>query len=105
QFSDRARHPKWREVNIVADMPGWTRFKPAADWLAEHRAVAEARDHVDTVSSSLARPDLKEAFERFMDNYTASGRKTLTPADQEALFTKFEQFLRTRGRANGGSTR
>jgi uncharacterized protein len=98
QFHDAARHPKWNEVNLAAEIPGWTRFKPAADWLAAHRVVAEARDHVDTVSSSLMRPDLKAAFEEFMDNYTASGRRPLTTRDQEALFTKFEQFLRTKSK-------
>jgi uncharacterized protein len=103
QFHDRARHPKWKEVNLAADIPGWTRFKPAADWLAEHRVITEARDHVDAVSSSLTRPDLKAAFQEFMDNYTASGRKSLTSRDQEALFTKFEQFLRTKSR--GQTTR
>ena len=29
QFQDSARHPKWREINIAAEIPGWTRFKPA----------------------------------------------------------------------------
>jgi uncharacterized protein len=103
QFHDRARHPKWKEVNLAADIPGWTRFKPAADWLAEHRVIAQARDHVDTTSGSLTRPDLKAAFEEFMENYTAAGRRTLTSRDQEALFTKFEQFLRTKAR--GQTTR
>ena len=96
--NDRARHPKWRDVSLTADIPGWTRFKPAADWLAEHRNVAEARDRVDAIAGSLARPDLKAAFEKFMDNYTASGNRTLTPTDQEALFTKFEHFLRAKPR-------
>jgi len=27
------RHPKWRDVNLAATAPGWTRFKPARDWL------------------------------------------------------------------------
>src|ERR1700724_1491271 len=34
QFHDGSRHPKWEEINLAADMPGWKRFKPAADWLA-----------------------------------------------------------------------
>jgi len=25
------RHPKWREVNLTAEVPGWTRFAPAAE--------------------------------------------------------------------------
>src|ERR1700760_4140437 len=37
QFDSPARHPKWREVNLAAEMPGWIRYKPAAEWLAAHR--------------------------------------------------------------------
>src|SRR5450432_3826232 len=33
QFNNPSRHPKWREVNLSAEMPGWVRFKPAAEWL------------------------------------------------------------------------
>ena len=39
-FNQGGRHPKWREINLWADMPGWTRFKPAAEWLAAHRSAA-----------------------------------------------------------------
>ena len=39
-FKESGRHPKWREINLWADIPGWTRFKPAAEWLAAHRAGA-----------------------------------------------------------------
>jgi TRAP transporter TAXI family solute receptor len=39
-FKGSGRHPKWREINLWADMPGWTRFKPAAEWLAAHRTAA-----------------------------------------------------------------
>lgn len=27
-------HPKWGQVDVRADVPGWRRFPPAADWLA-----------------------------------------------------------------------
>jgi TRAP-type uncharacterized transport system substrate-binding protein len=40
---DPARHPKWREVNIAAKVSGWTRFKPAQDWLDRKPGGAEAR--------------------------------------------------------------
>jgi TRAP-type uncharacterized transport system substrate-binding protein len=40
---DPARHPKWREVNIAAKVSGWTRFKPAQDWIDGRSGVAEAR--------------------------------------------------------------
>ena len=29
-FLQPPRHPKWREVNLAAQVPGWTRFTPAA---------------------------------------------------------------------------
>ena len=29
------RHPKWRDVNIAASMPGWSRFPAAEEWLAK----------------------------------------------------------------------
>ena len=28
-FLQPPRHPKWREVNLEAQVPGWTRFTPA----------------------------------------------------------------------------
>lgn len=40
---DPARHPKWREVNVAARVSGWTRFKPAQDWLDGKSSIAEAR--------------------------------------------------------------
>ncbi len=39
-FKESGRHPKWREINLWADIPGWTRFKPASEWLAAHRTAA-----------------------------------------------------------------
>ena len=35
-FRRPPRHPKWREVNIAAQLPGWTRFPAAQEWLARH---------------------------------------------------------------------
>jgi uncharacterized protein len=75
QFHDGARHPKWQEVILSADIPGWTRFKPAADWIAEHRVVA-----------------MKPAFERFVQD-----RKPVSDRDRETLFLEFEKFLRSQG--------
>ncbi len=34
------RHPKWKEVNLAAQVPGWTRFPPAQDWL-QRSAMAD----------------------------------------------------------------
>ena len=32
-FHEAPRHVKWREVNLAATLPGWTRFEPAQTWL------------------------------------------------------------------------
>jgi TRAP-type uncharacterized transport system substrate-binding protein len=79
QFHDGSRHPKWEEISLAAEMPGWTRFKPAADWLAEHQSVA-----------------LKPAFDQFVQNHAApSGQKGISDKDRELLFVKFQQFLQS----------
>jgi hypothetical protein len=31
EFLDPPRHPKWQEVNLAAQLPGWTRFRPAQE--------------------------------------------------------------------------
>src|SRR6202790_3391981 len=92
QFNSPSRHPKWREVNLAAEMPGWVRFKPAADWLAAHRNQAVSANPDSTLRQSS--PELRLAFEKFMQNYFAStGRKTLTTKEREMLFARFEKML------------
>ena len=43
EFKGPVRHPKWREVDLAADLPGWTRFRPAQEWL-DNRARFTSRD-------------------------------------------------------------
>jgi uncharacterized protein len=37
EFQKPPRHPKWREVNLAAILPGWTRFEAAQQWLDSQR--------------------------------------------------------------------
>lgn len=92
QFNNSARHPKWREINLAADMPGWVRFKPAADWLAAHRNQAVAA----SPAGRTAGPSLDEqrrAFEKFMETYASAGGRLLTLQDRETLFARFKESL------------
>jgi uncharacterized protein len=92
QFNNSSRHPKWREVNLSAEMPGWVRYKPAADWLAAHKNQAVSVNSGGTLDQSS--PELRLAFEKFMQKYaSSSGQKTLTTEEREALFAKFMKFL------------
>lgn len=40
RFQQAPRHPKWREVHLEAQVPGWSQFGPAAEWL-QRRAAPE----------------------------------------------------------------
>ena len=92
QFNNPSRHPKWREVNLSAEMPGWVRLKPAAEWLASHRNQAVSANPDNTLDQSS--PELKLAFEKFMQKYaSSSGQKTLSSSERELLFAKFMKFL------------
>ena len=89
QFHSDSRHPKWKEISLSAEVPGWTRFKPAADWLARHTVALQPRE-----GRSLA--DLRPAFDQFVANYTTStGRKALSPQEKQRLFADFTKFLET----------
>jgi TRAP-type uncharacterized transport system substrate-binding protein len=79
KFYDVSRHPKWREVNLAATVPGWTRFKPAQQWLDAHQTTA-----------SSPTTDLRRDFERFMKDYQrATGNRQLSPGEQDALYQEF----------------
>jgi TRAP-type uncharacterized transport system substrate-binding protein len=92
QFNSRSRHPKWREVNLGAEMPGWTRFKPAAEWLATNHGQPLA--NISDGALDQSSPELKSAFEKFMQNYASSSRrKTLSSPEREVLFAQFVKLL------------
>jgi TRAP-type uncharacterized transport system substrate-binding protein len=97
QFNNSSRHPKWREVNLAADMPGWVRFKAASDWLATHRNQAVSTNAVSPSSDStagLSSSELRLAFEKFMQTYaSSSGGRVLTNREREMLFAKFKESL------------
>jgi TRAP-type uncharacterized transport system substrate-binding protein len=93
RFHDAARHPKWSEINLSAEIPGWTRFKPAADWLVSHQVTASAQMPGGGGADQPA-SELKAAFERFIENNTATTRlKSLTASEREKLLAQFFRYL------------
>ena len=84
EFHNPARHPKWADVILGAEMPGWIRYKPAADWLAAHRPAP---------NNAVA---LRPAFDQFVQNYAqTNGQRPMSDRDREALFVKFQQFMQS----------
>lgn len=82
-------HPKWQEVNIAANVPGWVRYPPAEQWLQRNMQVATAPNP----------DDLKALFSRFVDERRqAGGGAPMTAADKEALFEQFRNWQRGQAR-------
>ena len=80
EFDKGARHPKWREVNIAAELPNWQRFEPAAEWLRDNRIAAHSGNR-----------QLEKQFMAFMAANGATGRP-LSEAEKKALFQRFLEW-------------
>jgi TRAP-type uncharacterized transport system substrate-binding protein len=79
-------HPKWREVNITAELPGWRRFPPAEEWLQRNIQVA----------SPPNLQDLKTIFSRFIDErQQAAGGQPMTQQEKDQLFGQFELWQKS----------
>jgi hypothetical protein len=75
------RHPKWREVDITADLPGWRRFPPAAQWVQRNARIA--------IAPNLE--GLKANFLRYLDDRRkARGDPPLSQQESDQLFDQFK---------------
>jgi TRAP-type uncharacterized transport system substrate-binding protein len=79
-------HPKWNEINIAAELPGWRRYAPADQWLQRNMQIAKAPN-----------PEmLRTMFSRFVDERRqAIGGGAMSPQDKDALFQQFQSWQRS----------
>jgi TRAP-type uncharacterized transport system substrate-binding protein len=75
KFQAPPRHPKWREVNLAATVPGWTRWAPAEELLQAMRA-----QQAQAAGSARAAAPNRIDFEK------------LSEAERERLFREFQQW-------------
>jgi TRAP transporter TAXI family solute receptor len=75
-------HPKWRETNVAAVLPGWTRFPPADAWLKRNRAALAARPQ----------------FDQFLTSRAGASSATGSAAERERMFQEFLKWRRGRSR-------
>jgi TRAP transporter TAXI family solute receptor len=76
EFQKPPRHPKWREANVAAVLPGWKRFEGAEEWLRAHAIVSDAdRGRFDNFlavrqqqaqPASLSGDERDQLFQEFM---------------------------------------
>jgi uncharacterized protein len=85
EFRKPPRHPKWREVNLAAKLPGWTRFDAAQAWLDNQQTQASAEQ-----PSGL--PQI------VVDGSTRQGAANASAPTSEALYQEFLRWRKTQGR-------
>ena len=85
-FRQAPRDPKWREVDLTAEVSGWTRFKPADEWLKQN-----------ATAQKTSGPSLKQAFQDFLNEQSQlSERTALTDAQKDELFERFLKWQQQR---------
>ncbi|HLZ65858.1 MAG TPA: TAXI family TRAP transporter solute-binding subunit [Aliidongia sp.] len=85
------RHPKWHEVNLAADLPGWKRFDPAIAWLDQHGKTASNNDD-----------EIRKAFEGYLDRQAELTASPPPSAEEKAaLYARFQQWQKATEAANG----
>jgi TRAP transporter TAXI family solute receptor len=73
-------HPKWSEVNLAADLAGWTRAVPAKDWLVRIKREQTAA--------------MQKGFEEFLNASGGPSLSTLSPTQRRQLFEEFLKWTR-----------
>src|SRR6266852_3661646 len=86
QFQQPPRHPKWRDVNLAATVPGWSRWSVAEEMLQRLRQA----NGVNTQQATAA-----AEFATFLQE---KGVSNVQPAadQREALFREFLQWQQQR---------
>src|SRR5882757_141048 len=84
EFQKPPRHPKWREANVAAVLPGWKRFEGAEEWLRTHAIVSDADrgrfDNFLAIRQQQAQP------------------ASLTSDERDQLFQEFMKWSKARER-------
>jgi TRAP-type uncharacterized transport system substrate-binding protein len=85
KFKGPGRHPKWKEINLAANVPGWTRFQSAQEWLDRWKQ-----------SEKTASSEVRVAFDEFLKARGGSGgARSISQEQREALFGQFMEWWNT----------
>jgi uncharacterized protein len=89
EFQKPPRHSKWREVNLAAQLPGWTRFEAAQAWLDSQATQA--------TQASAERPSGFPQTVK-MDGVTRPAVPNGPPQNDAVLYQQFLQWKKQQGR-------
>lgn len=77
-FRSAPRHPKWLQVNLAADLPGWQRMPAAQEWI-------ERANQAKTTQ-------VQGQFEQFLAGVQQPGAPPLPDEARQQLFRKFLEW-------------
>ena len=83
-FQKKPRHPKWKEANLAAVVPGWKRHDAAEEWLAKNRMPAVSNE--------------RQQFDAYMTAQRGSAANAFAPQERERLFEDFLKWKQARER-------
>jgi len=89
EFQKPPRHPKWREANLSATVPGWKRFPAAEEWLTRNRELQAQQAAV------REQPASREKFDRFLARNGKSASANASEQERAQLFEEFLKWNRT----------
>jgi TRAP-type uncharacterized transport system substrate-binding protein len=76
-------HPKWREVNLAAELSGWRRYPPAEQWLQRNLQVVKAPNPQEMMTM----------FAHFVDERRQSiGGEPMTEQEKSDLFKQYQRW-------------
>ncbi|MBV9825522.1 MAG: TRAP transporter substrate-binding protein [Alphaproteobacteria bacterium] len=75
--------PRWRDINIAADVPGWVRHPASLAWIRNNPQIAAPADA----------EMLQALFTRFIDEHRqVGGAAPMSASEKNALFQQFEAW-------------
>jgi TRAP transporter TAXI family solute receptor len=78
EFHKPPRHPKWREANLAATVPGWKRLPAAEEWVKRNQGELQQSQAI------------REQFDQFLATRDAAGkRETMSREQFDSLFREF----------------
>jgi hypothetical protein len=89
EFQRPPRHVKWKETNLAAKLPGWTRFAAAEEWLKKHPAQSSGSDTE------------RKQFNQFIASHSPGNAARAAGGDfeeREQLFREFVKWKQARER-------
>ena len=88
---DPGHHPKWKEVNLAAELPNWRRFGPADSWIKRNGGAPAV---------SINDQQMRDIFAKFLDERSRATGQAMNTQQKDELFDQFKRWQEEIGRAS-----